>query len=357
MKVPTSACASRPAPPESADFVERLRYSLGRRFGDPEGWEIERVSKHGPPGRERNVFFARNLDSGQRLAVKANSKPTANRQQYRALCNLRRHTRDCVTPLYLARDSRFFVMEWIDAPALLKQLHVSGLEREQALARAGAWLARLQSATSERPPAGSRLHKVRLLTLFSRGPLRCAAANLAARMRCVPLQSGPVAMLHGDFQPGNLFDLGDRLVAFDRQSDRHGVSFFDAAWFLSHLSDTRDRLIRKKQPWPGELDADRRAFFEGYGPLDEDKLALFDLVEDLVLFSRWRYLLRRNNHRLDEQVRLRGLLDADQPASRPGRLVVRSSGGGLWSKEPAPIHRRSLSVASAFVRRSSRAKR
>lgn len=332
------ASASTSAATISVEFLDRLRRSLGDRFEDhPQGWDIERISKRGLAGYERCVFRASNRETGQRLAIKANSSPGTNRQQYKALCNLRQRTSDCVTPFYLARDGRFFVMEWIDAPPLLKRLHVAHPEREQALVRAGAWLARLQSATADQVPAGSRIHRVRLLAWFSRGQLGRAAAGLAARMRRVPLRTGPVAMLHGDFQPGNLFDTGDRLLAFDRQSDRHGVRFFDAAWFLSHLSDARDRLAGKKQPWPGDPETDRRAFFEGYGPLQEEQLALFDLVEDLVLFSRWRYLTRRKNHRLDEQVRMRGLLGSDRPAFRPGRLVGQSSGGVFWTEKSADL--------------------
>lgn len=317
-----------PAP--SARFVEQLRSSIGGRFGNAGGWEVEPISHRGPPGRERRVFRAHDPATGRSLAVKANALHLVNLRQYRALRSLRLHVEDCVTPFYIDPRWRFFVMEWVDAPPLLQRLHEEGPGRDEALSRAGRWLAHLHEVTARRPSPGNWCHSMRLLIPYGTGPLRRAAGGLFARMRRISLGSGPTAMIHGDFQPGNLFDLGDRLVAFDRQSDRHGTVFFDVAWFLSHLADGRARAAQRGRPWPGEAEADRRAFLGGYGPVAEADLARFDLVEDLVLFRRWRYLIRRGNHRLDEQVRMRGLLDSEAPASRPGRLVA-APGGATWT--------------------------
>lgn len=333
---------------DAHEFEELLVHWLGEQYGDPGCWTVQKVSERGRAEDARRLFRAERRDPELNLAIKANADRAGNRRQFQALRNLSQAIEDCVAPIALGPDDRFFAMAWVDAPLL--DTRMDGPGRAAALTRAGGWLARLQAATAGRPPRGSTLHSLRQPP--RREGTRAVAERLRARMRQLPTRSGPTVMLHGDFHPGNLFDAEGGVLAFDRKFDRHGLPYTDAARFLISVADLRDRAAREDRRWSGDAEADRRRFFDGWGPLQERELPLFDLVEDVALFNRWDRLAQRGDDRLYGQVLARGLLDGATGISRPGRLVLQGS-GPQWTSAPAPEPPGYLSRLRARWTRSS----
>lgn len=230
-------------------------------------------------------------------------------------------------------------MDWIDAPLLSKQMN--GPERQACLILAGRWLAHLHAARV-RTSFLKRTGKLLRLPIWD-GPIwgghtlvREVTSKLRLRMRRVNVSSGPVAMLHGDIHLGNLFGTGERVVAFDREFDGYGLTFLDVAKILNDMADRREQAAEQDQPWPDDAEIDRRLFFEGYGPLKEKDLPLFDLTEDLVLFKKWRRKFRRGDNRYSDDLGARGLLEGHVQTARPGRLVAGSGDReDYWSQDPA----------------------
>lgn len=323
------------------EYSDAIRSSLGGTYGDPDGWSVDLISMKGRVGRERRIFRALHAASGRRFAVKANSVPADNKRQYRALRGLGRKTDDSVRAFHISTDHRFFVMEWVDAPLMIERL--PGPDRQPDITRVGAWLARLHATTATHPFLAPKQHVVRLPEGDAGELAEEVAWNLRERMGTLRVRSGPTAMLHGDFHPGNLFVANERILAFDRKFHASGTIFFDIATFLVDIAHLRNRALMEGRPWHGNMETDRRCFFAGYGAIREKHLALHDLVEDLIVFRRWhhRYVQRDEYRWFEEQMRIRGLPERSGGIARPGRLVDCRGGGPRWSTEPAPLRGRS----------------
>ncbi|WP_161470979.1 phosphotransferase family protein [Tropicimonas marinistellae] len=232
-----------------------------------------------------------------------------NEQHFIAFSELRSFTSHCVSTRHMPEDHSFFVMDWIDAPTLNRRLRPAELKRQKALTMAGAWLSRLQKTSLERAiPASSAHFRIRPPHVY-RGIVGTVAKRLRRRVRALSPLTGPVVLLHGDFHPGNVFVKGTKLLAFDRLFNKHGIAYFDAAWFLCHLALMRERALEKERPWSGDHEADRRYFFQGYGAIGEKELPTFDLVEDIALIKMWQSRIVAGNQRANGLVRSYGLLE------------------------------------------------
>ncbi|WP_161555710.1 phosphotransferase [Mangrovicoccus ximenensis] len=171
--------------------------------------------------------------------------------------------------------------------------------------------------------------------------LRARLARLRRRRLRAAGAAGPATLLHGDFHAGNLFVRDGRMLGFDREYDVHGPAHHDLAKFLVDLGMRRAEAEAEGTPWDGDADTDRRCFFEGYGRLDPETVAAFDLAEDLVAFRLWnRGIKRRGSSVLDGMMRARGLV-GDAAGPRPGRLVA-GLNGAEWTDAEMPGARRGL---------------
>ena len=325
------------SPPQ--ELVDRIRSSLSGRYSAEDSWSIKMIHEKRLTGRQHRLFRARDRETGRTIAIKADSVTRRNREQYGALRSLRQKTEACVSPLYLAHDDRFFAMEWIEAPLLVHELH--GPARHEALALAGDWLARLQSATMRSPIFCMRRHKLRLSDGKEDAAAQRAFRGILTRMKRVSRRLRRVSMLRGDFHPANLFYTGAGILAFDRQFDKYGPPFYDVATFLLDVELIRQIAEKSGSPHPGDIEADRQAFFDGYGPLQERDLALYDLVEDVVLSQKWRNDRLRGKNWRDDLMKARGLLELDDRRTRPGRPVA-APAGTHWTQEPAAVPRTRL---------------
>lgn len=334
---PSSAREAETVP--DAGLVEQLRSSLGKRYGDPNGWSIRVISEQGRPGRERRLLRARHA-GGQCLAIKQNSAPAHNRRQYRALRNLRRATPECVAPHYISEDAQFFVMDWVDAPLLGERL--TGPERLADLRRMGSWLARLQSATTRHPLLVRKPYSFRSPTGDLDAITTSIEARLRARLDLVSYRDGPLTMLHGDLHPGNVFVTEEEIVVFDRKLDRYGTAFIDIAAFLISLGHLRALAAAAGHPWSGNEEEDRKHFFEGFGAIQEGDLALYDLIEDITIFQRWLKHGSEEDPWFYDRMRSQGLIEPAIYNSRPGRMVVNGGSAAYWTSEHAPPQRRGV---------------
>lgn len=332
-------------PPLQPGLLKDARRALGQHFGLSDGWIIDVLLRKGPKkGGRPSHLKATHPSLAQVVVIKMNTDHARNVLEFKALQTLHQVTGACAAPLFIDDAGNFFGLEWIDAPTVLDQ--ISGPEHGAALARTGAWLARLHSVESREPFLVRKRSLLHLGYFEQRGAVAVATARLRACRRHARVSAGPIALLHGDFHAGNVFDLGDRVLAIDRVADFYGPAFQDVARFLSDLESRRELAALEGQPWPFDADTDRRHFFEGYGPIQEAQLALFDLVEDMAFFRLWRRSRQRGNVELADQMRARGLLgplDKTGQVARPGRLVAATSGDTRWTQEPAPEHRQSFS--------------
>jgi hypothetical protein len=320
---------------------QRIREWLGQHFGKSATWTIKTyVKKSFSAGRERWILQALDPATDRRVALKTNSTKKSNRAEYEALRSLREQMPDSVAPLHLAPDGLFFALEWIDAPLLSDRM--SGPDRPAAIERAGDWLRRLHDSTGGRSWAPSMKKGLQVPLWGGFGPAGGATARLRERRRAVSFKNGPVAMLHGDYYPGNLFDTGDRLLGFDRMTDEYGIKYLDAAKFLVNIMSRRKNALRLGQELPGTAETDRQHFFQGYGPLPGADLAVFDVVEDIIVYKKWRQHVRANKVSFDDEMRQRGLLEPVVPVVHPGRLVVGASGPPTWTTDYQPPRRGAL---------------
>lgn len=293
-------------------------------------WDVSLIeTRRFASGRLRRVFRARHDPSGRTVAVKTNSSARANRAEYMALETLHRSAAGTVLPLALSPGGEFFAIGWIDAP-LLKHRMEAG-DRHGALLLAGSWLAEVQRHTAGMVPTGRLVTGLRLPLWARPGSARYAIRCLRARSRRLARQAGRTVMLHGDFQPGNIFDFGNRIVVFDRIADIWGSPHLDVAKFLVYVAAQRARALESGRPWDGDNEGDRRSFFAGYGPVPQDELPQFDLAEDIMLYRKWQQYRRTGQGRLAQEMRLRGLVAGAVPDRRPGRLVDAGDGRPYWA--------------------------
>jgi Ser/Thr protein kinase RdoA (MazF antagonist) len=319
------------------DLAANIARSLGDILGHPGPWLVRSVEQRGCSGPRSLILHGYNSATGQSVAIKANSEVHRNREQFAALRSLRAHTEECVAPVALSEDGRFFVMDWVDAPLLSDTLGTHAAGRRTAIIAAASWLAKLHSVTLRRVSApGSRSLDVFRLPCVDPARVGMTAISASERLRARvsrckrQARAGPVVMLHSDFKPENLFSKDGRVIAFDRQFNCHGIAFLDVAHFLSCLAQLRDAAAADGNPWDGDAESDRRHFFEGYGPLKWRDLELFDLVEDVLLFRRWYPFAIRGLPHLDRQMQARGLLEQMVPKRRPGRLAARWGFVSVW---------------------------
>ncbi|MFV0245084.1 MAG: phosphotransferase family protein [Qingshengfaniella sp.] len=322
-----------PLPPALTD---KIRRALIQAFGDRGTWQIELERSIGRTGRRRMLVRAGNPLTGQDVAIKVHAARQRNRSEFRALSHLHRRSQASVAPFFLGRGNGFFAMEWIDAPLMKRRLE--GPDRAAALTALGAWLADLHGSGPAPWSTWWRTPRLGLPLLDGTGPIGQATARLRARAARVPFD-GPIAVLHGDFHAGNFFDLDGRPVAFDREHDRVGSICFDLAKLLTDIADRRERAALEGRPWSGDADADRHAFFAGYGAVPGVVVALLDLIEDIGVYRLWARALSRNKPPvLEAEMRQRGLIGTAGAATRPGRLVASATNpAGTWCTDPVPI--------------------
>ena len=302
---------SRPSREPRQDVEDELRRSLADWYGNPGNWTVELVSEKGT-GNRRRLFRADDRSSGKSLAIKVNHAPQRNREQFKALVALHRQTSASVRPLWIAHDDAFFVMEWIDSPLLEKKL--AGLKRSAWIRRAGEWLSRLHRSTAGGSEPIVAREVLQVAEDGDDGTVSAVAAKLDARLQRLDPPACQLSMLHGDFTPRNIFCTSDGLLAFDAQRYVRGLPHLDVARFLVSLAVRRKRAAQSLRPWLGSAEKDRTLFFEGYGPLRDEHLELYGLIEDIELLQRWRS--RRQTEMdgrvcriLEAELRMRGLLD------------------------------------------------
>ncbi|WP_138471418.1 phosphotransferase enzyme family protein [Poseidonocella sp. HB161398] len=299
---------------------------LRRRYGSGPDWRFEIGRLVGAGGGRMRVILHASREGGPDLAIKSHASRWRNIGEYRALAAMAAASEDSVQPVHLDPLGRFFAIEWIEGPRLSQLLGRPG--REDWLARTGAWLAELHRAGGRRP-------------LIRRGPVRVALPRSAGedaigeavrrlrQRRQGTGGTGPSRFLHGDFHADNLFLRDGRLLGFDREYEVYGPVEHDLARFLVDLALRREGAAAEGAPWDGDSETDRQAFFDGYGALEPETVASFDLTEDLMLFRHWRRGIRRGSQSLlDGMMRARGLL-GEAAGPRPGRLV-RGLHGADW---------------------------
>lgn len=305
-----------PAQPTDRTIAPAMEW-LARRFGDIDRWRVLPIhSKDFPSGRYLRMYRVRNPSQGYEFAIKFNSERTRNLEEHTGLTTLRAVTSDCINPVHLDEKNRFFVLDWCPHPLLSDALH--GANRASALRRAGAWLSHVHKSTQGPAPKSARIHRL------STSKDKKIRARLAAGLPT------PTTMIHGDFHTGNLFAAPDQLLGFDREQNFYGNPYFDVAKILVNQAELRDKAALSGAAWDGSHELDRKAFFDGYGPIPEADLSVFDLTEDQVLFKLWDRRKKRKNGVLDTQMKAQGLLP-DPPETRPGRLVETG-----WNTTPAP---------------------
>ncbi len=319
--------------PEFRSAVDSARKHLDATYDGRGCWDLKVIAQRGSKDLRRVVLRAQNLKTDYTLALKINVDQDVNHKEFTALKEMHAETRDSVTPVFICEDNRFFLLEWVTGPELSNL--VSGEDRSALLKRAGRWLADLQARTRGRPATLAAKIVTRLPHYFDDILGAEIARNLRARTTAIKLDEFSTAMIHGDYSVRNIFDSGDRLIVFDRKYDGYGPVVYDALFFLSQLEEQRDLAASNGEPWSGDADADRRDFFEGYGPMPIQDVAVFDILEDLVVAKRWH---RRHQDYgetvLNRQMENCGLLTTDIVRKRPGRLVLKEDGATEWSHTP-----------------------
>ena len=316
---------------------EMLRRSLCAHFGGTDNWQFETVADPSGSKYRLCVLRATNLDSGRDVAIKANTGRDRNEEQFKALVAFYNEGVDSIRPFYIDSSKLFFVMEWVDAPLLEQQL--GGTHHDELIADAGRWLSKMQKLTENSTIYASNIRKPKLKRLRGDQAVQKLFKSLN---KCLGdpkvLQKTPVR-LHGDFTIFNVFSTHNRLLGFDAQVHAYGIPFHDATRFLLSLARARHDASHAGRGWPGSTEQDRQSFFKGYGPILEEDLWLFDLMEDCIYFNSWRRLRSRKGDAasiqyFDQQLGKRGLLGDEGQKTRPGRLVKNSgTNREIWTRD------------------------
>ena len=327
------------APIHFEETEGEIRAALGQETGQAgDGWTLETV------GVRRQVVRANHPDGERSLAVKWCELAEVARAEWTGLVSLRRGTAPLVEPVFLA--GRVLATAWLDAPrADTMLLRSPRRQRAECLRQAGEWLAALHANATRRRVSRDFRNVCSQLRRRFKADRRVAADGLlhaldqrARRIGSVERDGVP---LHWDFKPHNLFLTGRGIVGFDVGSFRVGLPMHDAASFLTAVELERYQAeVRGVRP-AGTVDADRRAFFRGYGALDAEDAPLLDMIEDQLLVGRW---LRHGTvfeppvERVVATARAlaaRGLPEGGT-ATRPGRLVRRARLWPRWSDRFGP---------------------
>lgn len=311
--------------------LETIEITLATLFGKRPPWELEIIYENRVGQGMDCILRATHPKSGFRVAVKKNAAIERNQQQFLALSALRAATPDCVKPHGLAPDCSFYVMRWIDAPLLMKRMRKP--DRLEAIGRAGAWLRAMHDGSTDDTPTVDRS----IATPEISGGQPCPEMDevlrrLEERLQAFPAHESRAVLLHTDFQLHNLFDTGDRLIAFDPVSYRRGNAGFDISRFLVGLNLFRQLFELRGHPWPGAAEADREAFLSAYGPLADMPENLLDRIEEVQIVRLWSQFssitefdqgAQRRASILSEMLRERGLLDTGLRAQASGRGLMR----------------------------------
>lgn len=226
--------------------------------------------------------------------------------EYRALVAIERHLPAAVRPLDHLTEHRAIVMEFCSLPTLRDVLLRATRGRRApavllpAFSGAGNWL-RTYHATveAERPePLRSRTEELRdALDRYGRylaasavggGAVPRLVAEADARFPSALAGPLPVAAIHGDFAPRNIFVDGDRPV---RVIDAHPTwavpRYEDVARLLVNVRTAGLQVVSHGLAFDaGVLAACEHAFLTAYFG-DAPPLAAVRAYELLVLFDRW----------------------------------------------------------------------
>ena len=202
----------------------------------------------------------------------------------------------CSVPRLLMFDepNHALVTERADGKSLagiLREARARGTARlTTALRRAGMWLRVMQSHTKSDDDGRHVLTAVVVLALrdldlaaAADSAVRRRRDGLIERLRTLEgkLAERPLPLVghHGDYAPDNIF-IGERRVdVIDFSNYREGLPLGDVAQLLVHLELCGFALRR-------HLPRLRRAFLDGYGPVDEEQLQLVMLTKTLQTLAR-----------------------------------------------------------------------
>lgn len=280
-----------------------IEAALADIFGST--WNLERIYEE--TKSEGSVLICR-ADSadGRHLAVKQFQDRNQTRLQFEALVQLSEGHPDCVAPLYLDPDGRFFVMQWVHAPTLREKMQDG--DRLHLIANAGRWLAQLHRRTRSRRPRYDPAMEAGLQAID--GPvLDGINRELARRRRRFWFRASRLSLLHTDFQPNNLFVDQGRMIGFDPTLHRRGNRYFDVAHFILGMQVARLRARLLNAAWQDDEHADRHAFLSGYGPVPRHRRAIFSFTYDLKLARMWRRRVEQGNRSPLQEAELTLLAD------------------------------------------------
>ncbi len=284
-----------------------LRISLGARLGDPDNWVFQTVSRK----NNRSVLQVTQKSSGRRFALKFNDSRRKCRDQFRALEAMGKAGLSCVRPLFFDSKGKYLLMDWVDAPLLVKELETE--RRESLLYNSGRWLADLQRTTVGSAGLFSRTHRLQVPKIDGSEAIKEAATRLKRRSFEVKSPRRRLVRLHGDYHVRNAFCTSDRLIVFDPQVDSFGHPFVDVARFLVSAALHRHVAEEVGQRWPGDAKTDRLLFLRGYGAVNSETSKECDFFEDYTYLSVLLRIRRRapNSLRcrfLEQELRARGVL-------------------------------------------------
>ena len=180
-------------------------------------WQLRHLAaKRQDASRRRHLLRADHVESTRALAIKVHSQPRVTAREVAAMTQLSELTPDSLAPVYVDPENRFYALPWCEAPSLWPRIEAG--DRAGALRLAGAWLARLHAAGPAVPSFKRSYANLGLPDPAQDLDLGHAVAALARRKAGVNLRAGPMVWLHNDVGPDNFFDLGDRLIGYDREN-------------------------------------------------------------------------------------------------------------------------------------------
>ncbi len=238
--------------------------------------------------RECNVYQARNLASGQKIALKLYKQtPPVNaaKLQFEALqfCKevMADNTQRPKTPAgyFYNREHGYLAMDWVEGPSLFQQLWnplLSIRQRLHLINMAGEWLRNFHDLSRrDNSPTHAGQYLRSLDKYLARTDLNGAALPeffLSARNKLKELEGNKLVVasnrvrLHGDFTPGNLKFGKEGIYALDIWANREAAAENDICRMLTYLSAAYPLLgFRSIAPMTGKFPPALMAFIEGYG--------------------------------------------------------------------------------------------
>ena len=277
-------------------------------------WQLRRVVSRDKSEGFEAVFHARAAD-GRQLAVKQCAHPRKTINEYHALQRLAESSGESLRAFALDPQSRFFAMEWVDAPLVKQMMHEPN--RLELIQAAGRWLRRLHDRTWRTTPLRDPAMEGALLIDPQGSCFRELDRRLARRRRRLGIRRSGHALLHTDYHIGNIFAGPNGLIPFDPTARRRGMPVFDLADFLTVLMVYRHHAAFQGRPWPDSRAVDRREFLKGYGRFSWPQRRLMGFAQDLKIARMWHHhaklrtltpLQKAEHELLDAEMRRRGLL-------------------------------------------------